>query len=244
VQVKICGTTNVADAFVAAEAGADFIGLVLADSPRRVELSRAREIVHVLPANSQAIVVVRDMPINELLDAMQTLGVMRVQLHGREDLAYLQALTTEISAKGVAAVSVWKAWEVDRPDAAPALVAYVTAALAAGVALDAILLDVPKGAPHPGFDCLGRVCRQSHASLASLERAPALWCSGGLTPDNVSEAARGGIYAGVDVARGVEASPGVKNHDALRRFVQAAKSIGQAPPASSRDGEVKPTRGG
>src|SRR5687767_12244027 len=90
-KVKICGVTRPADALAAAEAGADFIGLIFAKSPRHVDVPRAREIVKALPKGVEAVGVFMNHPLAELRETAAAVGLRLVQLHGDEDADYCRA---------------------------------------------------------------------------------------------------------------------------------------------------------
>lgn len=216
-RIKICGITATADALLAARYGADLVGLILAPSPRRIGLPAAAEIVAALPPATGAVLVFRDAPLDEVLAALDTTGARWVQLHGREPAACLAQLAARRPA-----VRIIKAWEVLGLDAGASLAAYLASTVAAGRPPDAVLLDAPKGGPHPGYELLGELARQLNA------RPPEVWCAGGLTPANVATAVAAGRYDGVDVAAGVEVRPGVKDHAAVRQFIAAARRLAPA----------------
>ncbi len=210
--VKICGITNADDAVAAARSGADFLGFILAPSPRRVAIDVVRAVVGALPPGVQPVLVFRDAPLEEVLAAVQTTRAGWLQFHGRESPAYLR----EVQAR-LAFVHVLRAWEIVGPAAEQDLRLYLEEARRQAVRIDAVLLDAPKGGPHPGFERLADISR------SLVLRPPAIWCAGGLTPANVATAVAVGCYDGVDVASGVESRPGIKDHDAVRRFVAAAR---------------------
>ncbi len=212
--VKICGITSADDALLAAHAGADFVGLIFAASPRRTTLATARAVVDALPAGTQAVLVFRDAPLDEIVQTIDATGARWVQLHGREPVAFLRDLTARLPQ-----VATIKAWEVAGPTAGDELVAYLQEASAAGVLIRAVILDTPKGEVHPGYGCLAAVSRRW------ASRPPEIWCAGGLTPGNLAAAVSGGRYDGVDVAGGVERSPGVKDPTLVRQFIAAAKRL-------------------
>ena len=82
-RIKICGITNASDAVLAASLGADYIGVIFADSPRRVDVSRAREIRDAVPGVS-VVGVFRNQALEEVVDITRTSGIDLVQLHGDE----------------------------------------------------------------------------------------------------------------------------------------------------------------
>lgn len=216
--VKICGLRDAATACAVAAAGADYVGLIRAASPRQVELPAAAQIVAALPPTTHAVLLFRDQPADEIVAALRTTGARWLQLHGDES----PALVAEVAA-AVPDLRVIRAWEVRDPSSAAAVRRHVDAVRAAGAAIDVLLLDAPKGGPHPGYACLADVAR----ALRPL--GAALWCAGGLTPENLADAVPAGTFHGVDVARGVERSPGVKDPTAIARFITTAHRIAPAP---------------
>jgi phosphoribosylanthranilate isomerase len=209
--VKICGITTLADAQAAAAAGADFVGLIRAASPRQVTLDVARAIAERLPPHTRPVLLYRDAPAAAVIAGVTATGINCVQLHGAESVTYIGDLLGRC-----AGLRLIKAWEVRGPDAADGLSEYLAAARQLNLPLEAVILDTPKGEPHPGFACLGDVARRCrHADIR-------IFCAGGLTPENVRTALACGPFDGVDVARGVENRPGVKDHAVLRRFVEQA----------------------
>ncbi len=212
-QVKICGVTRVEDALLAAAAGADSIGLVRVPGPREVTLEAARAIVGAVPPSVRTVLVFRDAPLAAVVAATMATAAQAVQLHGAEPVEYLAALRLALPA-----VQLLRAWEIGADPDDTALLAHADALREAGVAPTAFLLDVPKGGPHPGSQRLGAAARR----LAG--RGWPTWCAGGLTCENVLAAVAAGPFDGVDVARGVEARPGQKDPDLVRRFIGAVRA--------------------
>lgn len=226
-EIKICGITSAEDARVAREAGADFVGLILTESPRRVSLATAAGIRRSLGDRPEVVLLFRDDPLERVVDAVGETGARWVQLHGGESAEMLSDLREALPG-----VRVIKAWEVWGSDGSEALVRYLDAAEALNSIPDVLLLDAPKGEGHPGMEAFLSV------ALAAGARVSRLWCAGGLTPDNVGQLiasevidgrGRGGrLFDGVDVARGVELAPGRKDAAAVRRFVAAVRGMGWA----------------
>ncbi len=200
-RVKICGITSEADAAVAAEAGADAIGLVFyPPSPRAVSIPQAAAIVRSLPpfvtsvalfvdAGSEAIAEVVD---NVRVDLLQFHGQESADFCGRHRRPWIRAIRMRTDMDPREAVTEFAA--------------------AQGVLLDAYRPGVPGGTGEV-FDW-GRV---------PGELASRLVLAGGLTPDNVAEAvATVGPYA-VDVSGGVEQSPGVKDANKIKAFIEEVR---------------------
>jgi phosphoribosylanthranilate isomerase len=220
-RVKICGITSSADAELAVAAGADFIGIILSPSTRQVTLSAAARIAAELAGRVPAVLVFRDAPLEDVVAAVRVTGAPWVQLHGRETVDYLGAYR-----RACAGVKVIKAWEVVDESAATEILEYVRVARVSAGAPDVVLLDAPKGGAHPGAACLGAVSRGIAASAdRGADTPPETWCAGGLTAQNVRAAIAQGTYGGVDVAGGVEITPGVKDGRRLEAFVGAVRAM-------------------
>jgi phosphoribosylanthranilate isomerase len=212
-QIKICGITNLEDAQAAARAGADYIGLVRVPGPRRVELAAASEIAAAMPSTTAAVLLFRNAPLEEIRAAVEATSIRCVQLHGDEPIAFTLDLLQSLPE-----VRCIRAFEVHDEAAAEGIRKYLAGVRAAGLALEAVILDSPKSGPHPGYPCLGAVAQRCRDLTA------ALWLAGGLTPENVAHALAAGPFDGADVSRGVEARPGHKNHDAIDQFATRARN--------------------
>src|SRR5215467_5143979 len=90
--IKICGTTNLEDALAAVEAGADAVGFIFTDSPRRITPEKARDIVANLPDSIQKIGVFVNASPQRLQNVVEKVGLTGIQLHGTEDEKYLERL--------------------------------------------------------------------------------------------------------------------------------------------------------
>jgi len=201
-RVKVCGTTRVEDAAAAVEAGADALGVIVdvpVDTPREVSPARASEIVASVPPFVSTVLVTMADP-DRATALADDVGTDAVQLHGDPDPDAVAAIERPTL------VSV---------DAADTDAAHRYAAVA-----DAVLVDSTDDA---GAGGTGR----THDWAAARELRDALDAplvlAGGLTPDNVGEAVETVAPYAVDVASGVEARGGEKDHDAVRDFVARAK---------------------
>jgi len=199
VRVKICGLTRLEDALLAARLGADALGFNFWPRSRRyLTPEAARAIVDRLPPFVTKVGVFVDQRPDEVLEAAARSGVEVLQLHGDE---------SPEEVEGYPRPTV-KALRLEGPADLHLLDRY---------RVRAFLLD----APSAGFGGSGATCDWALARAAA-ERARVI-LAGGLTPDNLAEAIRAVRPYGVDVASGVESSPGVKDPEKLRRFVLAAK---------------------
>jgi phosphoribosylanthranilate isomerase len=202
VRVKVCGITSVEDALTAAGAGADAIGLVLAESPRRVSPQRACEISSALPQDVLKVGVFVDEEPAEVLRIAQEAGLDLVQLHGNESPREVE----EIRRGGVGVV---KALRVRDAASLEAMASYE---------VDFFLLDAYDGRVRGGSG------RTFDWALANGIRGCAnIFISGGLSPENVREAVEFFRPYGVDASSSLEEKPGRKSGERVRRFVRAAK---------------------
>ena len=212
-RVKICGLTNLDDALLALEAGADLLGFVLyPKSPRGVSLGVVAEIAQALrsaPAFQQRQPALVGVFVNEppaaVRRALDEAGLDLAQLSGHEPPDDLRALG------GRAYKAIRSQAEADALPAAGAPPAHPYC--------PDFLLDAAHPTLYGGSGQLADLALA--ARLAARHR---LLLAGGLTPDNVAAAIRAVRPWGVDAASGVEAAPGKKDPAKVRAFVQAAKA--------------------
>ncbi len=196
--VKICGITNVKDALDAIELGADAVGFLFTESPRKISVSKASEIVKQLPANFLTIGVFRDQEAREVIDTVREVGLLGAQMHGRESVAEVAEVIQHVEwvAKSVIAGSQ-EALKADE------------------FGTSMILVD----SAHPGTGT-----SYDLNLLQQIPKALRLILSGGLTVMNVAESIKVVSPWGVDVSSGVETSPGVKDRTKMRDFIKNARS--------------------
>jgi phosphoribosylanthranilate isomerase len=202
VKVKVCGIKEPEDARVATDAGADAIGLVFAESPRRVSAERAREIASVLPDGVLKVGVFVDEEPGEVLRIAREVGLDYAQLHGDEG----PEAVAEIRSGGLGVIKALRVrdaaslGEMERYDA------------------DLFMLDAYSEKVRGGTGA-----RFDWELAKSLKGRDNIVVSGGLTPENVREAIRFFEPYGVDASSSLEERPGKKNDERVRRFVRAAK---------------------
>ncbi len=200
--VKVCGITNPADARVAAEAGADAVGFIFAESPRLVAAEEARRISIALPENVLKVGVFVNAPPEEVLRAAAEAGLDMAQLHGDE--------TPEtVAAVRAGGLPVMKAIRVRNADDLAGVERFDA---------DLLLLDAysekARGGTGERFDW---------GAAKSLKGRGNIVVSGGLAPENVREAIDFFEPYGVDASSSLEDAPGKKNEESVRRFIVAAK---------------------
>jgi phosphoribosylanthranilate isomerase len=216
VKVKICGVRTPAIVNTAAEAGADYVGLVLfANSPRYVEVEEARVLAAIGKGKVGPVAVLVD-PDDALIDqVVERVRPDLLQLHGSETPERVAAIRAR------AGIPVMKALAVEGPADLAAASDYVASA-------DHILFDAKAspGAVLTGGNGVAFDWRALEGFAAPFA------LSGGLTPDTVGEAVRLTGASLVDVSSGVERFPGEKDAELVRNFIRAAKAA--APEARAK----------
>ena len=201
-RVKICGITNLADAQVAADAGADALGFVFYEkSPRFVSMKTAVEISRALPPFIVRVGVFVNPSEELILKAVAECGLTLLQFHGDEPPEFCAQF----------GLMSMKAFRIRDAGSLKDLPKYKT---------DAWLLDAYSSDTLGGT---GGVFNWDLAVEAQKSGRP-IFLAGGLTPENVAEAFRKVRPFGVDVSSGVESSPGKKDHTKVRAFINAVKT--------------------
>jgi phosphoribosylanthranilate isomerase len=202
VKVKICGITNLEDALMAVEAGADALGFVFfRGSPRCISPEQAAAIIRRLPPFVQTVgLFVNEEPatVNSVADQC---SLDLVQLHGEESPDYCAAVNRRII----------KAFRVKDASTLDDLANYRVAAC---------LLDAWSPAAHGGT---GTTFNWEIAARAAASRSIIL--AGGLTPENVAGAVATVNPYAVDVSSGVESAPGKKDAGLVSSFIRASRSL-------------------
>ena len=202
VKAKVCGITTPEDALTAADSGADAVGLVFAESPRKLSVEQARKVATTLPNGVLKVGVFVDEEPEEVLRIVCEVGLDYAQLHGDESPETVTFLRGE-------GVKVIKALRVRGAGSLAAMDEYEA---------DLFLLDAwsekARGGTGERFDW---EVAKSYGGRGNI------LVSGGLTPENVREAIRFFEPYGVDASSSLEDAPGKKNGVRVRRFVSAAK---------------------
>jgi phosphoribosylanthranilate isomerase len=214
IRVKICGITNAADARVAVEAGADALGFIFVEgTPRFVTPEQVAPIIRKLPPFVTPVGVFWDHPAGHVKAIAEACGLRALQFHGNEapeDLAdYTLPVIKTIkmppasTIEGLLQYRMRDKWEMLRyHHVASAILLDSTARWSEGEAREPLEWTLAQ---------------------ATTQGPRRVILSGGLTPDNVARAVEVVRPYGVDVNSGVEAAPGRKDAEKVRRFVAEAR---------------------
>jgi len=206
VKVKICGITNLEDALLSIDCGADILGFNFFEkSPRYVAPQNAAGIIDKIPNDILRVGVFVNMETYRIDEFVQLLKLDAVQLHGDESADFVSELKRETDAKVIKAFRVSSDFMVER------VLDFQT---------ETVLLDKFSNEHYGGtgerFDW-----KIAH-DVKGLDVE--IFLAGGLTPENVAEAVQNVRPYAVDVASGVESSPGKKDPKKLEAFIKNAKN--------------------
>jgi phosphoribosylanthranilate isomerase len=214
-RVKICGVCSADDAAFAVAAGADAVGVVLAESARRLTIEEAEVVLASVPPLVARVGVFVDADPGVVARTAARLRLSFVQLCGAESPAYCAAMP-------VPAVKVFHVGEDFDASSVDAYVGSVAAAM-----LDTQVVGMAGGTGRT-FDW--------EAPKELPDSLPVV-VSGGLNAGNVGEAIRILRPFGVDVSSGVEARPRHKDPDAVERFLAAVRAADEGLSTQVRDGD-------
>jgi len=213
VKVKICGITNKEDAMLAVELGADALGFIFADSPRKIMPEKAAEIIAELPPFVTTVGVFVNHPVNDVKLIAQECGLDVLQFHGEEDGMYCRKFDHKVikafRMRNYTEIEEWVFHENEYEastllDPNPNVVAHLVDAYARG---------------RYG----GTGIHLNWELVRNLESRKPLILAGGLDHKNVALAIKVVKPFAVDVSSGVELKPGKKDKYKLREFMKVVK---------------------
>ena len=210
-RIKFCGVTRAQDADYAVSLDAWAVGMILwPNSPRAVSLEQGAEIAAVLRRRAEIVGVFVNPSLDEVVRAADMLGLTMLQFHGQEGPNFCGEAGRRTGCRVIKAARVQGGADIQ------ALSAFHTDFHL----LDSYVAGVPGGSGETFAWELAAEHRRTAPSLRQGERIP-LILSGGLTPENVGEAVKLVQPYAVDVASGVELSPGIKIPERMRAFAEA-----------------------
>jgi phosphoribosylanthranilate isomerase len=221
--IKICANTNLPDAQLAADLGADAVGFVFAPSVRQVTAAEVARITPHLPAHVERVGVFPALAAEDIAQQAQQAGLTAVQLHGGVNLALL--LRLQELFQGQIKIIQTVHWQIDADGASAIAFATVGQQLreiAKHGIVHRVLIDSKIGNATGGTG-LSFNWSAARAVFADASEGLHLIVAGGLRPDNVAEALHGLAPWGVDVASGVEATPGRKSPEKLAAFIKKTR---------------------
>lgn len=205
-RVKICGITNLEDARHAIDAGADELGFnFYRKSSRHLTPDAAMRIIEKLPSGVSKVGVFVNMSLQGVLETVRITGITAIQLHGDEEFEYIRELLGATKLRVIRAIRVGREFVVTHNPLSDA---------------HAVLFD---SSSHASFGGTGETFDWNILTNVS-EYIPTAYLAGGLTPDNVAEAIRIVRPYAVDVASGVESSPGKKDPRKVEAFIAAVRA--------------------
>jgi indole-3-glycerol phosphate synthase / phosphoribosylanthranilate isomerase len=215
-QVKICGITNVDDAELAIEAGADFIGLIFVpNSKRKISLETAKEVLKTVEGRVQTVGVFQNQNLVDVNSIAEALGLNFIQLHGAESSDYASACARpvikafEYSAKGE--IDVKKLLQYSKARHSNA---------------QYILFDLEKtNAENQSGQSSNRFNVLANLINPIKDQIPPFFLAGKLSTENVQSAIESLAPFAIDVASGIELSPGVKSEKLTKHFCSLSNRL-------------------
>lgn len=210
--IKVCANTTLEDAHLAVDAGADAVGFVFAPSPRRVTVEQVCAITPGLPAEIEKYGVFVDAGVDEIISAVESCGLTGVQLHSATPRIAFELRQHFASKLSIIRVLHFNADLLQQLEN-----------LRTDAATDAVLVD-SRTATAVGGTGIAYNWQSARTSFSREGDSLRLIAAGGLKPENVAEAILTLEPWGVDVASGVESSPGRKDPQRVREFVMRARA--------------------
>ena len=204
--VKICGITNLDDARHAVKCGADLLGFNFYErSPRYISPVAARDIIEKLKFDGRTVGVFVNAGVDRIYDITVTTLIDSIQLHGDESPNDVQRLKDGTRLDVIRALRIGSGSDITSVEEYGDV---------------PILVDAFSPNSYGGT---GKTADRT-ISKQLVDSGRTIYLAGGLTPENVREAIQTVRPFGVDVASGVESSPGLKDHQKVSAFIAAAKN--------------------
>jgi phosphoribosylanthranilate isomerase len=207
-KIKICGITDLSIANFCIDNNADYLGFVSYEhSPRNISLHDSKDIISRLTKPTSTVAVTVNANINDIME-IEDSGFNYIQLHGSEDLSYVDAIKKSTQLKIIKAFGISTQADFDSINDYADLCDY-------------FLLDAkPEKTEMPG----GNAKKFDWNLLSSQNLKKEFFLSGGLDIDNLEIALKNNITSFFDVSSSVESSPGVKDKVKINDFINKVKT--------------------
>jgi len=222
--IKICGITNKKDALHAVREGASHIGLIfVAASPRRADRKEARSIINALAKKALVVGVFQNQSAEEIIEIALETEIDMIQLHGDENADFCREITSRLERPIIKTIIVESSEEAGQEALTQKLQNKLSPFLAPDAPVSYLLFDRIKGDKNPEW------LADALLQIASLKKDRLTWppyfFAGGLNAGNLAEIFKAIKPDGVDIASGVEVSPGIKDPTLVSAFIDGAKTI-------------------
>ncbi len=188
--IKICGITNYDDAKKCVDLKVNFLGFIFAESPRRITIDKANEIISKLPKIIKKVAVFKNNPIDYVIDIINKVEIDLVQLHGNEGIGYINLIERPII----------KALDITDEEVSEKVKKYLGCVP---------LLDLPKGSD-----------KEFKVDIAAeISKKQSIMVAGKITLDNVKEIISQVKPMAIDICSGVEKEIGIKDHKLLEKLI-------------------------
>lgn len=201
--IKICGIRRTEDISYVNEFKPDYIGFVFAKSKRRITVENAAELKKMLNNDIKAVGVFVNCPIERIAEIQKTAGLDVVQLHGDEDVSYLQKLKKNVKCDIWKAVRVRDQYDIEKADS---------------IGADMLLLDSFSPDSYGGT---GKTADTEIINKAQFKTP--FFLAGGLNCNNIKQAINQVLPNGVDISGGVETN-GFKDKDKIKNIINLVRS--------------------
>lgn len=216
-KVKICGTTSILDACLAADAGADYSGVLVdvASSERSLSTSQAAEIASTSPIPT--VLLLYNRTTADIKDAVSRIEPYALQLLGQETPQQVEELKNTVTCQ------IWKSvyLPAGSPDNVDMIAVRKQMQAYRDAGADFLLFDsVDISVDPPRYGGTGKTCDWDVAGELITDSPLPVFFAGGIRPDNVRTAIETIGPYGIDLCSGVEASKGIKDKSKLERLME------------------------
>lgn len=220
-KVKICGTTSILDACLAADAGADYLGVLVdvASSERSLSTSQAAEIASASPIPT--VLLLYNRTTANIKDAVSRIEPYALQLLGQETPQQVEELKNTVTCQ------IWKSvyLPAGSPDNVDMIAVRKQMQAYRDAGADFLLFDsVDISVDPPRYGGTGKTCDWDVAGELITDSPLPVFFAGGIRPDNVRTAIETIGPYGIDLCSGVEASKGIKDKNKLERLMEQVNS--------------------